>query len=67
VELGGGKTGGERERNGPEDQAEPGSAGREVNPGRGHDESCGMQDARLIRKCEIDEDAAGEQNRDPER
>ena len=67
VELRRGKASGKRKRRAAHDEAKPGSSCRKVNPGRRHDESGGGEQARLFGEAEIDEDAAGEENGDPER
>jgi hypothetical protein len=67
VELRRGEAGGKRERSTAHDEAEPGSSRRKVNPARRHEEGCGCEQARLIREAEIGEDAAGEEDGDPER
>ena len=61
------KSSGKRKRRPAHYEAKPGSSRRKVNPGRRHDESSSGEQTRLFREAEIDEDAAGEENGDPER
>ena len=67
MELGIGEARGERECRAADDKAKPGSPAGKDQSRRRHDQSCGGQQAGLLGKREISEDAAAEQNRDPKR
>jgi hypothetical protein len=66
VELRSGEAGGKGKCGTAERKTKPSASRRKVNACRRHDERSGVQDARLIGKCEIDKNAAGEENWDSE-
>jgi hypothetical protein len=67
VELRRGEARRKRKRSAANDEAKPGSSRCEIDSGRRHEEGCGCKQARLIGEAEIDENAAGEEDGDPER